>query len=121
MAQINQDLVIYAGNDIDIRFEGIFDEGNNEIIAQGDILGATFAVSPYQEFMTIPLIEKSLSASGITVPADGIIVVRIEASDTEDLYGEFSMELRLLDVSGSVITASRGRISIKYSIASNPV
>lgn len=120
MAQYNQDLLFSAGNDISIRFEGIYDESDGQLVLAGDILGVTWAITSYEESMT-PLISKSLSGGGISVPEDGVVLVSLDAVDTEDLSGEFSHELRLLDGDNDVITAARGKVTIKYQIASNPL
>lgn len=118
MAQICQDFTMYSRNDLSIRFEGIFNENTGLIIPVGDILGATWAITPYEE-QTTPMIQKSLG-SGITVPEDGTVIVALSSSDTADLSGEYSHELRLLGTAG-VVTAARGKMSIKYQIPNNPV
>jgi len=120
VAKYNQDLLFSAGNDINIRFEGIYDETDGQLVLAGDILGATWSMTPYEDEVT-PLISKSLSGVGITVPEDGVVLVSLDASDTVGLSGEFSHELRLLDGANSVITAARGKITIKYQVAANPV
>lgn len=109
-----------AGNRLSLRFEGIYNESNNSLITVGDILGATWAITPYEE-QTSTLISKSLSSGTITVPEDGVVVVTLLEADTIDLMGEFSHELRLLASGSAVYTASRGKMTIKYKIANNPV
>lgn len=118
MAQTNQDFETYAGNDLALRFEDLFNENTGLIIPVGDILSATWAVTPYEE-QTTPIINKSFG-NGITVPADGTVVVQILANDTMDYSGEYTHELRLLGGNG-VITASRGKMTIRYQVANNPV
>lgn len=118
MAQTNQDVTIYAGNQVALRFENVYREDDNSVILIADILGASWAMTPFEDEVT-PVVSKSLG-SGITVPTDGVVLVALDEADTIGLSGEFSHELRLLGV-GGVVTAARGKVTVKYMIASNPV
>jgi hypothetical protein len=118
MAQINQDATLYAGNLISLRFENIYREDDGSVVLISDILNATWGMTPFEDEVT-PVISKSLG-SGITVPADGTVVVTLDEADTIGLSGEFSHELRLLDVAG-VYSCARGKITLRYQISSNPV
>lgn len=118
MPKYNQDLVVPANNDISLRFE-VINEATGLPIPIGDIIGASWAMTPLEEEVT-PLITKDLVGGGITVPEDGVVVVALLGSDTVGMSGEFSHELRLRDA-GGVRTAARGRFTIKYQIASNPL
>lgn len=117
MAQICQDFVMDAKNDLSIRFEGVYNESTGQIITIGDILDASWAMTPYEE-QTTPIAQKTLG-NGIAVPADGVVIVSISNSDTDGLYGEYSHELRLKSA-GGVLTAARGKVTIRYQIANNP-
>jgi hypothetical protein len=118
MAQINQDVTIYAGNDVSLRFENIYKEDTGGGILITDILGAEWAITPFEDEV-IPILSKSLALGQITLPVNGTVVVAITASDTIGISGEFSHELRLLGVNG-VQTASRGKLTIRYKISPNP-
>lgn len=120
MALENQDFTFYSGNDGTIRIGNIRREDTGAIIPVSDILGATWAITSYEE-ETTPLIEKSLSGGTIVVPEDGVVNVILNASDTVDLSGEFSHELRLLANGNKTFTACRGKMTIRYQIANNPV
>ena len=119
MAKYNQDLTLPANNDLTIRFENIINESNGLVITIGDVVGASWAMSPLGEEVT-PLISKDLISGGILVPEDGVVLVQLSASDTAGLSGEFTHELRLRDASG-VKSASRGKLRILYQVASNPL
>ena len=93
MAQYNQDATFPAGNDIILSFENLSRETDGSIILSTDILGATFAMTPYED-ETTPVLTKVL-ASGITSPIDGQVQVALNAADTTSLSGEFSYELRI--------------------------
>lgn len=119
MAQINQDLTIFSNNDVNIRFENVYNENTNTPLSVGDIVGASWAITPFEDEVS-PLITKDLISGGIVVPEDGVIIVSLSALDTIDLSGEFTHELRLKH-SGGVQTASRGKLTIKYQVANNPL
>lgn len=117
MAQYNQDATFPAGNDIVLEFDGVSRESDGAIVPSTDILGASFAMTPYED-ETTPILIKSLG-SGIVVPGDGVIQINLLAADTTGLSGEFTYELRLKTSLG-VQTAARGRLTIKYQVAPNP-
>lgn len=119
MAKTNQDMIIYSNNDINIRFEDIIKEDTGALLSVGDILGASWAITPFEDDVA-PLVSKDMISGGITVPEDGVVLVSISASDTIDLSGEFTHELRLKH-SGGVQTASRGKVRILYQVAVNPL
>jgi len=119
MAQINQDLVIYSENDLIIRFEDVYNENNGSLLSVSDIIGASYAITPFEDDVE-PIITKDLISGGITIPEDGIILVALESSDTIDISGEFTHELRLRH-SGGIQTASRGKMNIKYKVANTPL
>lgn len=115
----NQDLVIVANSDFDIRFT-VTSDSTGLPIPVGDIEGASWGITPLNEEVT-PLITKDLTVSNqIIVPSDGVVVVKLLASDTANLSGEFSHELRLKDTNNFRV-ASRGRLTIRYQIANNPL
>ena len=119
MALYNQDITIEANTDIKITIR-VINESNGLPTPQGDIEGASWAITPFEDEVS-PLITKDLSTGGIEVPEDGVVVVKILKSDTVGLSGEFSHELKLSDASGDVSSASRGKLTIKYQIANNPL
>lgn len=117
MAQYNQDATFPAGNDILLEFEGVSRESDGVLVPSSDILGASFAVTPYED-ETTPILIKTLG-SGILAPSDGLVQVNLAAADTVGLSGEFTYELRLKTSLG-IQTAARGRLTIKYQVAPNP-
>ena len=119
MPKYNQDFILPANNGIDLRFEGITNESTGDLVPVGDILGATWGMTPYEDEVS-PLVEKSLSGGTIFIPEDGTVVVKLLATDTDGLSGEFTHELRLL-AADTVHTAARGKITIKYQVVSNPI
>jgi hypothetical protein len=119
MAQLNQDFVISANNSLQLRFEGIYNENTNALLSVADIEGASWACTPLEE-ETTALISKDLISGGLTVPEDGTVIVQLLTTDTVGLSGEFSHELRLKHA-GGIQTAARGRMTIKYQIANNPL
>lgn len=119
MAKYNQDFILPANDGMDLRFENIINETTGALITVGDIMGATWGMTPF-ETETTPLIEKSLSGGTIETPEDGVVVVKIFPSDTEGLSGEFTHELRLLSAT-IPHTAARGKMTIKYQVVSNPI
>ena len=116
--KLNQDFVVAANSDFNLRFI-VTNESDGSLIPVGDILGASWAMTPLEEEVS-PLIQKDWSLSEITIPEDGIVLVILKASDTNGLSGEFSHELRLLDA-GGVRPAARGKVTIKYQISNNPL
>lgn len=119
MPKYNQDFTLPANNGIDLRFENITNETTGVLVPVGDILGATWGMTPFED-ETTPLVEKSLSGGTILVPEDGVVVVKLLASDTIGLSGEFTHELRLLSAA-TTHTAARGKLTIKYQVVSNPI
>jgi hypothetical protein len=118
MAIYNQDITVPANNDIAISFNVTLDT-TGELIPISDIVGASWAMTPLEEEVA-PIVSKDLVTGGITIPADGVVLVRLLGSDTVGLSGEFTHELRLKDSVG-VRTAARGRVKIKYQVANNPL
>lgn len=119
MAQFNQDFVMFAGNDETIRFTGVYNETNGQLVSKDDIIGASWGFTPYED-ETIVLVNKDLVGEQIIVPEDGLVIVQLNESDTTGLSGEFTHELRLRH-SGGVITAARGRMTIKYQATNDPL
>ena len=118
MAKYNQDLVMSAGNDLNLRFT-VTNDSTGALIPMSDIVGVNFSVTPFEDNVT-PLFEKTVLNGGVTIPEDGVVLVILNSSNTIDLSGEFSYELKLLDGGGNIVTAARGRITIKYYIAGLP-
>lgn len=117
MALYNQDFTLESNTDMVVSIDVTLPDGTK--ILASDIEGATWGFTRFEEDTT-PLVSKSLG-SGITVPEDGVVNISISKTDTVDLYGEFTHELRL-EASGNLIkSASRGRLTIKYQVANNPV
>ena len=119
MAEFNQNATFSSGERIRLRFENIMNESTNLPISVGDVVGVTWGMTPYEDDVA-PLIEKSLSGGTITVPEDGVVVVQLNESDTFDLSGEFTHELRISDADGAHV-ATRGKLTIKYQVVSNPI
>lgn len=120
MSQNNQDHTINAGDDIVLYIDALFRESDGALIVSSDISGVSFAMSPYEDSSAV-ILEKQLANSGeITIGADGAIYVNIFANDTINLEGEFSYQIKVKTSLGTQ-TASRGRLTIKRQIGSNPV
>lgn len=119
MAQFNQDFVMFAGNDEKVRFTNVFNELTGQIVAKDDIIGASWGFTPYEDETEI-LVVKDLVSGGIEIPDDGFVIVSLSESDTEGLSGEFTHELRLRH-DGGVVTAARGRMTIKYRATNIPL
>jgi len=119
MAEFNQNGVFSSGERIRLRFENIINESTNLLIQVGDVTGITWAMTPYEDDVT-PLIQKSLSGGTITIPENGVVVVQLNEADTFDLSGEFTHELRISDADGAHV-AARGKLTIKYQVANNPI
>jgi hypothetical protein len=118
MATYNQDIAVPANNDITLRFQVTL-ETTGALVPISDIIGASWAMTPLEEEVT-PIVSKDLVTGGITIPENGVVLVRLLGSDTIGLSGEFTHELRLKDAVG-VRTASRGRMRIIYQVANNPL
>lgn len=118
MAQKNQDLEIFSNTDISIRITDIINESTGNIVAVADIFGATWGFTPYQQNVE-PLVTKTMASGAITVPQDGVVLVRLDNEDTQGLTGEFTHELRLNDAYGTQV-ACTGKLKINYQVVSNP-
>ena len=118
MATYNQDIAVPANNDITLRFQVTL-ETTGALVPISDIIVASWAMTPLEEEVT-PIVSKDLVTGGITIPENGVVLVRLLGSDTIGLSGEFTHELRLKDAVG-VRTASRGRMRIIYQVANNPL
>ena len=120
MAQKNQDFEMWANDDLAIRVENIYNEATNALIAVGDILGARWSITPYNEEEP-KLIEKDLTLGQILVPIDGAVVITLLASDTANLGGgKYSHQLKL-EHGGGVQTACVGTMTINIQVTNNPL
>ena len=119
MAEFNQNTIISSNTIEPLRFS-VINQSTGLPIPVGDIVGASWGMTALEEEMT-PLISKDLISGGIIVPEDGVVLVTILPTDTIGLSGEFTHELRLTDAGGMPRVVSRGRITIKYQVATNPL
>ena len=121
MAKKGQDFEMWANDDLPIRVEDIVDETTGDLIQVGDILGASWALTPYNE-ETPKLIQKEFTNSDqILIPEDGVVVIKLLAADTATLGGgKYSHQLKLLH-GGGTQTACVGTVSINNQVTNNPL
>jgi len=121
MAKKFQDFEMWANDDLAIRVEDIINETTGALIQVGDILGASWALTPYNE-QNPKLIEKDFTNSAqILVPADGVVLINLLATDTATLGGgKYSHQLKLLH-GGGTQTACTGTVSINNQVTNNPL
>lgn len=121
MSAINQDAQIYANNVAILDFTVT----NNDVTpaAALDITGFTVKwamskIRPDGTYKATPTLTKTVG-SGITIvnTSAGTLKVRLDASDTTNLLGDYHHELELTDGSGDPLIVATGKLTFLRNVA----
>lgn len=105
-------VTLWSGDDYNINIHVL-----NSHRRAKDISGSTLKWLLAVNERCSPLLTKT-EGSGITMidPAEGLAILAIDSSDTEDLAGSYYHELKLIDGDGNIRTIAYGRVEIQSNL-----
>lgn len=121
MVQTDQDDEMYAGNKRVLRYT-VLDEDNGNIAFDLSSYTIKWAISRLDQngnFLTTPVLEKHSTVPGeITVSGadNNIASVLLVGADTDDLSGDFYIELEVFDVSLESVVVATGKLTINRNV-----
>lgn len=105
-------VTLWSGDDYNINIHVL----NSRRHAK-DITGSTLKWLLAQNERCSPLITKT-EGSGITMTdsSEGLAILNIDSTDTENLAGTYYHELKLIDADGNIRTIAYGRVEIQSNL-----
>lgn len=108
MAKTDQDFEMFQGDDKELHVL-VTDEDGMPV----DLTGATVTWKMYRSFKDEATVKDITSGISIPSPLNGIFIVTLLPSDTENIFGGFFHEAQVKDIRGMVTTVMTGHIRIK--------
>ena len=110
MAQINQNITMWAGDDITITTQVL--DCTDTAVDLTSIESAQWVLKKYSEDVAILLTKTVGAGIAITDATTGTMVIVLEAADTQDIEpGDYYHELRI-DNNSAITTVSTGKFVI---------
>lgn len=113
LAAVEQDVVMYQGDAIDLDFTVYQSDG----VTPKDVTGATFTWKSARKLSSDAALVTKTTTSGITVPnpTNGLVKVALASADTAGLTGDYEHELSMT-LSGKPKTVATGKLTVLYSL-----
>ncbi len=111
---VEQEQVVYAGTTFQRQYRWLYDSYHAQDFSGWD---ARFLIGPVRGPRVLTL---GTDTGGVSLGTDGLITLRLTASQTEALAGQLIYAVDLIDTAGAITRFLRGRLTLVRELEAGP-